>query len=461
VAASKALEAWRELNDRQQGTMAVIYELDQEKEQDRRADAARGYYDKTPASEWRSIDFASDPSPIRTTEMQIRLASRGWHNQGNGSTIKALANRGLIVEGRRRIPFGLIHADMLTVRLTREGRAAARAGLAMPGTPKAAALPKWAWEVLVSLWKADLRGDYVRRRPSGAINSTLIGKHVPPLAEPVAPDKENGYRSGYRITDRGRWFYRTFYSQNVTAHPDVKAPHPDGADAAPWPPRADEILAAHRALYRALRDQWQSTSLARQAAEAEATAPAPELPDVLPAEVAAQAEARHETWTATARQRADLAAEHADDLAARAGHAARAYAAAALAAFRAAALRTSPLDVVQPPGDADDWDEPRLAPPAETGIHVIDAEARKLHADAVGTPVPRRGPAPRKRGPRLAPYGESALLPESPGVKLAALAEFLRSHTDGGALSRRLHPDAWQQQPRRLHPDAWQQQPGP
>lgn len=436
----KALAAWQELNERQQGTLAVIYELDQETEASRRKSAAVGAYDRSPASEWRSIDFATDPWGIRTTEMQIRLAVRGWHNQGNGSTIAALESRGLIIEGSRRIPFGLVHADMLTVRLTREGRAAARAGLAMPDTPKAAALAEWAWEVLVSLWQADLRGDYVRRRPSGAINGTLIGKHVPPLAETVAPDKENGYRSGYRITDRGRWFYRTFYSQNVTAHPGVRAPHPDGAGAAPWPPRADEILAVHRDLYRALCDQWQAAVAARQAAEAEAAAPAPDLPDVLPSEVAGQARARHEAWTATARQRAGLAAGHADDLAARAGHAARAYAVAALAAFRAATVGTGPLDVIQPPGGADDWDEPRLAPPAETGINVIDAEARKLHADAVGAPVPRRGPAPRKRRP-------AAPAPPPPGAKLAALAECLRKHTDGGALSRRLHPDAWQQEP--------------
>jgi hypothetical protein len=444
VAASKALEAWKELNDRQQGTMSVIYELDQEKERDRRADAARGYYDKTPASEWRSIDFASDPSPIRTTEMQIRLASRGWHNQGNGSTIKALANRGLIVEGRRRIPFGLIHADMLTVRLTREGRAAARAGLAMPGAAKPA-LAGWAWEVLVSMWKADQRGDYLRRGRSGAIDNVLIAKHVPPLAEHVGPGKENGYRGGYRITDRGRWFYREFYGQHVTAHPNVKAPHPDGAE--PWPPRADEVLASHRDLYQALRDQWQAAVNGRQAAEKEAAAPAPDLPAILPADVAGWARERHETWTATARQRAGLAAAHAGDIAGRAERAARGYAVAALAAFRAAAADTDPLDVVQPPGDGDAWDEPRLAPPAETGIHVIDDETRKLHADAVGTPVPRRGPAPRKRGPRLAPYGESAPLPESPGAKLAALAECLRGHTAGGALSRRLHPEAWQQEP--------------
>jgi len=65
-AKTKALDAWTELNDRQQGTLAVIYDLDQEDERGRRADAARGNYDKTPAAEWRLLDFAHDPSLRKT-----------------------------------------------------------------------------------------------------------------------------------------------------------------------------------------------------------------------------------------------------------------------------------------------------------------------------------------------------------------------------------------------------------
>lgn len=367
--------------------------------------------------------------------MQIRLASRGWHNQGNGSTVKALESRGLIIEGSRRIRFGF----MLTVRLTREGRAAARAGLAMPAAPKAA-LAEWAWDVLVLLWQADLRGEYVRRRSSGAIDNVLIGQHVPPLAEQVPASPENGYRGGYRITGRGRQFYRDHYAACAAAHPDVKAPHPDGAAAEPWPPRADEILTLHRDLYQALCSQWQDADAARQAAEAEASAAPPELPGALPAAAAEQARTRHELWTATAWQRAELAAAHSEDLHARTAQAARAYAVAALAAFRAAALHTSPLEALQPPDDASDWDEQRLAPPAETGIHVIDAQARKLHAAAVGAPLPRRGPAPRQRHRRY--VTTTPAIPEPPGAELAALAEFLRGHTSGGALLRRLHPAA-------------------
>lgn len=115
---------------------------------------------------------------------------------------------------------------------------------------------------------------------------------------------------------------------------------------------------------------------------------------------------------AAARQRANLAAAHAEDLEAQA---ARAYAAAALAAFRAAALRTSPLDVLHP-----------LRPKEATRGH-----CRRPAAPA--RPAPRR----RSRYVRL-----TAAKPELPGSKLAALADFLRRHTNSGLLMRRLHPVA-------------------
>ena len=146
--------------ERQQGTLAVIYELDQENERGRRADAARGHYDKTPAAEWRLLDFAHDPSLrelLGWTEMQAWLESRGWDNQGNGSTMAALVKRGLVVHGEPRpTRFGV----MLRVKLTNHGRAAARAGLSRrPGGDPKNVLPARTWEVLGFLWAAGQRGE--------------------------------------------------------------------------------------------------------------------------------------------------------------------------------------------------------------------------------------------------------------------------------------------------------------
>jgi hypothetical protein len=172
---SRTLAAWLELNDRQQGTLAVIYTLDQDAEAARRQAGARGRYDSTPAATWRRLDFALDPSGLGTTAMQERLISRGWHNQGNGSTMAALADRGLVMRGSRAHSLG----TMLTVTLTPAGRAAARAGTAMPGTPKAA-LSHRSWEVLAALWQAGDQG--LKWGYSSTIENVLIGRHVPPLA---------------------------------------------------------------------------------------------------------------------------------------------------------------------------------------------------------------------------------------------------------------------------------------
>ncbi|MEV3925886.1 hypothetical protein [Actinomadura coerulea] len=426
------MAAWTELNDRQMGTLAVVYGLDQEVEQWRREAAACGEYDSRPASEWRAIDFAHDPSDRRlfgVTEMQMRLAGEGWDNQGNGVTLAALADRGLITQGARPTTFG----QMLTVSLTRSGRAAARAGLSLqPGAPRKAALARRAWEVLALLWSADQQGKHLEWGNSPTIDRVLIGKHVPPLAALVG----EGY--GYQITQRGRDFYREHHAAHTAAHPDVRAPHPDGVDAEPWPRRADEILAEHDRLRRALSEAWRAAHAAHQQAADEAAAGAPQIPEALPVSVAEQITARHALWRSTARQRADLAAAHAEDLHQRATWAARGYAAAALTVFNAAVVGADPLTGLQAPaGDDDGWDEPRLVPPAQTGIHAIDAGAAKLHAAAVGAPIKRRGPAPKRRRSRLS--SARPALPD-PGSHLIDLGRFLHQHTAGGALHRRLHP---------------------
>jgi hypothetical protein len=430
---SKALQTWQDLNDRQQGTLAVIFELDQGAEACRRSDAARGVYDSRPADAWRSIDFAHEPAMRQVfgwTLLQERLMGRGWDNQGNGSTMAALERRGLITRDGRPTQYG----HMRTVRLTREGRAAARAGTSLnPGGPRKAALGRRSWEVLALLWSAHLRGQPLKWGYSVTIERALIDKHVPPLARFLPT-------GGYEITDRGRDFYREHHAAHTAAHPDVHAPHPDGAAAEPWPAAADNLLAEHRQFYRTLLTAWKNARTAQQAAEKEAATPTPTTPDILPAAVVAQVEARHKLWCETAQQRAVLAAEHTEDLRARSEHAARAYALTALAAHAAAVAQTNPVDGMEPSApESDDWDEPPLPKPAETGINAIDANATKLHAAAVGRPLKRRGPAPTRRT-RRGNVRVTETPPAEPGAALYALADYLHGHLRDGALVRRLHP---------------------
>ena len=429
----KALQAWQELNDRQQGTLAVIFELDQGAEAGRRSDAARGLYDSRPADAWRSIDFAHEPAMRAVfgwTRLQERLMGRGWDNQGNGSTMAALERRGLITRDGRPTRWG----HMRTVRLTREGRAAARAGASLsPGGRRKAALGRRSWEVLALLWSAHLAGQPLKWGYSVTIERALINKHVPPLARSLPT-------GGYEITDQGRDFYREHHAAHTAAHPDVHAPHPDGAAAEPWPAAADELLGEHRRFYRTLLTAWKDARTAQQAAEKEAAAPAPKTPDILPALVVTQVDARHKLWCETAQQRALLAAEHTEDLRTRAEHAARAYALTTLAAHAAAVAGTDPLDGLEPPApEPDAWDEPPLPKPVESGINAIDASAAKLHAAAVGRPLKRRGPAPTRRT-RRGNVRVTETPPTEPGAALYALADYLHSHIQDGALVRRLHP---------------------
>ncbi|MFY1599546.1 hypothetical protein [Micromonospora sp. WMMD737] len=424
---SVAVAAWTELNDRQQGTLRAIYDIDQQIEANRRREAALGRFDGRPAVEWRRIDFAHEPGDRRLvglTDLQSRLDWHGWDNQGNGSTMAALASRGLITRNTRGTAFGVMH----TVALTRAGRAAARAGTSLDnGAKPKAGLSERAWEVLALLWAVDQRGQPLTWNYSGTIEHVLIDKHVPPLAERCA--------DGYRITDRGRDFYRNQHAAHTAAYPTVTAAHPDGADAEPWPARADELLGQHRKLYRALVKAWSTARDMQLTADSEAAAEPPTPVAVLPAAVTEQATAVHQLWQETARQRAKLAGEHVEAVRDRAERTARVYAAAALSVFHAAITKADPLAGLQPPNDADTWDEPPLSLRGETGIHAIDAAVKKLHAAAVGAPLKRRGPAPKRRPART----QQPEQPPPPGADLAALADYLRDQTHGGTLLRRLH----------------------
>lgn len=428
---SKALSTWTELNNRQQATLVAIFEMDQQTETARRIDAANGYWDKRPAAEWRQIDFAHDPSDrelFGTTELQSRLSRQGWDNQGNGATMAALASRGLITRGSRGTALG----QMYTVTLTRAGRAAARAGTSLTtGSARKAPLGHRAWEVLALLWSCDQDGKSLTWGSSSTIDRVLIGKHDPPLAERL------DWYAGYEITDAGREFYREHYAAHTAAHPDVRAPHPDGVEAEPWPARVDEVLTEHQHHYRALRTAWHEARAVQQAAEADLATAEPEPNPVLPDEIAQLTRDRHALRQNTARQRAQLAAEHVTTIGQHALRAARGYAVAACSVFNAAVAGADPRENLTPPAHSDSWDEPRLAPPAETGIHALDTDVATLHAAAVGAPKRRRGPAPKPRT-----RGRAATTEEDPpGSTLVALADVLRDHTVGGTLLRRLHPD--------------------
>lgn len=114
----KAQRAWDELNKRQRTYMTAFFHEDQGLEREHRYLGATGRWSKAPADVWRRIYlsgvYAAVPEDLR------RL---GVWESGAGSTLAALADRGLIGLG----------TDMKNGQqyalLTRAGRAAVRAGL--------------------------------------------------------------------------------------------------------------------------------------------------------------------------------------------------------------------------------------------------------------------------------------------------------------------------------------------
>ncbi|MFD3427246.1 hypothetical protein [Nocardia fluminea] len=330
----------------------------------------------------------------------------------------ALAARGMITQSSKPTMFG----QMRTVTLTKAGRAAVRASTTL--TPRRAPRPtlnERSWEVLAILWSADVAGKPLDWGSSTTIDRILIEKRDQRLAQ-------HG-RGGYTLTDAGRSYYRERYPTYTVAYPDVRAPHPDGPRAEPWPARADQILVGHHRRYHALATAWRTVHDEHETAVAETTAAATPPPAGLPDDIAEQFAARHQLRCETAAQRAGLAAAHLGDLAYRCERAAQTYATAAIDAF---AATTPPSELADPaPVDADIGQPLPSLPP--TGIFAIDDAAAKLHAAAAGRPRRRRGPAPKKTG--------LAAATRAPGTDLADLATFLRRHTDGGALRRRLHPD--------------------
>lgn len=150
MAVSKARAAWDELNERQRIYLEVIYDEDQGLEAERGIEAARGRWSSAPARVWRRVwvagQYASAPA---------RLRRLGVWEEGAGSTLGALADRGLIGYGDG------------WVLLTRAGRAAVRAGLGIvPWRKPQWALSEWLWRQMVKV---------VAAGPAGLPTSELWG----------------------------------------------------------------------------------------------------------------------------------------------------------------------------------------------------------------------------------------------------------------------------------------------
>jgi hypothetical protein len=148
VKLSKQQLLWEELNPRQQTYLRLIFEIDQQREvlergQDWRRSVTR------PTSQWRWIEYAEIFG--QSTTLRMRIEEAGEVDPGTGSTFKALLTRKLI---EIRYPYDDLR--WLDCKLTKQGRAVARAGLGLEAPKKVpkGQLRERQWASLVAAYVA-------------------------------------------------------------------------------------------------------------------------------------------------------------------------------------------------------------------------------------------------------------------------------------------------------------------
>lgn len=169
----RALATWEALNERQRIYLGEIMRED-------RMTATEMWMRRVQrlpvqkAAQWRPLPLAlqAAPSVVGYTRLQERLRRRGVHDPGAGSTVHALARRGLVVVTEDSVEHpALGTVGRVLVEITRGGRAAARAGLGEPRDPGPAEhlLSEWLWGVVARVAAAE---------PVGLEDDRLAGRSL-------------------------------------------------------------------------------------------------------------------------------------------------------------------------------------------------------------------------------------------------------------------------------------------
>ncbi len=238
------------LNDRQRIYLRVLFDHDQGLEDEHRRLGARGTFDRMPARVWRRIAFNDAHSPIPG-----RLQAAGVYDSGAGATLAALRDRGLIETDTEPGPL----SDLVSVWLTRAGRAAVRAH---DGTPARASRPRWAlsewlWRQMAAVARTGedgllsdqlattahlyLDAGHAHRRGNRPYLRTVC-RHLPVTYRHQMYGTDRTWTSSrpeyrYHLTDAGRAHYAEHLSAYRELYPDIDAPDIDvsaaGSDLGP------------------------------------------------------------------------------------------------------------------------------------------------------------------------------------------------------------------------------------
>jgi DNA invertase Pin-like site-specific DNA recombinase len=214
--AVKARAVWDGLNDRQRAYLEVIYQDDQVHESWISKQAAQGHR-TPPADVWRW-------RPYNAADAQIhrQLVQRKMVDPGAGSTLKALADRGLLLT--RATSTGL--GEVVEVRLTTQGRAVARAGLGITRSSRPKGLlSKGLWRQLVMAVTAEQAGEPLASlwRQTHLYLGTGYTLHGRPSRGYLVERKESGrpYSSRWYLTDIGRAHLLEHLDTYRQTYPDV------------------------------------------------------------------------------------------------------------------------------------------------------------------------------------------------------------------------------------------------
>lgn len=232
MAASKAQQAWGELNARQRAYLKVMFEEDQGLEEEHRYQGATGKWSSAPAKVWRRIFLSGSYAAVPR-----KLRRQGIWESGAGSTMVALADRGLIERGATEMwePF---------VLLTRAGRAAVRAGLDIgpAARKKPWELSEWLWRQMAKVARAGAEGPPTEELFGSAHLYLVEGEPVRGNRPYLKVVKRRGaytprdfhgrsypYESThlirrYHFTERGRAHYREYLAEYREFYPDIEAP---------------------------------------------------------------------------------------------------------------------------------------------------------------------------------------------------------------------------------------------
>ncbi|MBK3639509.1 hypothetical protein [Streptomyces sp. MBT33] len=248
-------ELWGELNARQQTYLTVIYNADQNAEENQKG-GAFDWGKRPPASEWRWQTFSlkAPQEIVGRTAIQYALASKDEHDQGAGSSLAALRRRKLIEVTNDFVQTMIGMIPRVRVKLTTLGRATARAGLGhtAPKSPPRGLLSEWLWSNLVRLYRAGPEGmpaesprgtPYEERAPSykallfledmsrreGRLAETKTVRTGETYEAYPPGSGQTRYRTEHRVflTDAGRTHYERHLRCYAELWPDVEAPVPE------------------------------------------------------------------------------------------------------------------------------------------------------------------------------------------------------------------------------------------